>query len=356
MQKGISYSTVVILALLGILLVSIWSYSQLSSGAQYAGTYSSRTSQDIAVSRLELAKRFLTQNLVFSSQAASLAVAANGGTQFPNTYWYCGGQPTPPQLSEVQAALSNQSLNLLNSYVSTIPDSELAKAGIQVSNYGCTAVYDPGQINCMQQDSTRCEGFQTTGTNGGTIQVTTPSAVQYNGDITADNTNNRFFWMYYKLYDDTMKNGLPRALAAATRASCNSQNCQGLLNAICQHYETLLAEPDGTKYVQCQTKVVCTGSACLNTPCDRPPVQPVCQKSTQAPFDEKTISSFLDSLGGKIVSAQCAQQPQILDITLTDTKFNIPSDQGLQPLVWDIHAVEPQPPVAPCRPVDAGLQ
>jgi len=254
-MKGISYSTVVILALLGILLVSIWSYTQLSSGSQYSGTYTSRSNQDIAVSRLELAKRFLTQNLIFSSQASSLAVAANGGTQFPNTYWYCGGNPTPPELGEVQYALSNKTLSLLNAYVDTIPDSELAKSGVQVSDYGCTGVYDPGHTDCMNQDSSTCESFQTTGTEGGTIQVTTPSPVQYSGDITADNTNNRFWWMYYRLFDDAQNNGLPRAMAAGVRASCNQANREQVaLDAACQHFETLLAEPDGTRYVKCEIK------------------------------------------------------------------------------------------------------
>jgi len=368
MEKGIAYSTVIIIALLGILLVSIWSYSQLSSGAQYASTYSSRTSQDISISRLEFTKRFLTQNLIFSSQSSSLDIAANGGTQFGVTYWYCDSQPTPPEINEVNFAISNESLSFLNAYVATVPDSEIAKMGVLVSNYGCAGVYDPGSTNCLQQDSSHCQGFQTSGTQGGEIQVTTPSPVQYTGSITADANSNRFYWIYYKLYDDTKKNGLLSTISEGLRAACPNQNMnvqsrlQFALSKLCDHYESLFTEPDGTKYVKCEMQILCINTAnpvaCVNTPCERPQINPLCwQTFSQSPLEgEKYLTNFIDSLGGKAVQAQGGAIAGIrIKITLTDTKFNIPSSQGLQPLVWNLWA-ETQVLDQSCRPIDTGSQ
>jgi hypothetical protein len=364
MKKGIAYSTVIIVALLGILLVSIWSYSQLSTGAQYSGTYSSRTSQDISVSRLEFAKRFLTQNLIFSSQSSSLDIAANGGTQFGVTYWYCDSDPTPPEINEVNFALSNESLSLLNAYVASVPDSELAQMNITVSNYGCVGVDDPGSTNCLQQDSSHCQGFQTTGTLGGTINVIAPSPVQYTGSIAADASNNRFFWIYYKLYDDTKNSGLLRTIASGMRAACPNSGdtavrLQIALSKVCDYYENLFAEPDGTKYVTCEMKILCLDTAnpvaCVNTPCDRPQPDSLCwQTVSQSPLEgEKYLSDFVDNLGGKAVQAQAGGTGVRLKISLTDTKFNIPSSQGLQPLVWNLWA-EAQIADQPCRPIDGG--
>jgi len=368
MEKGIAYSTVIIVALLGILLVSIWSYSQLSSGAQYASTYSSRTSQDISVSRLEFTKRFLSQNLIFSSQSSSLDIAANGGTQFGATYWYCDSEPTPPEINEVNFAISNQSLSLLNAYIATIPDSEISKMGVQVSNYGCVGVYDPESTNCLQQDSSNCQGFQTSGSQGGTIDVTTPSPVQYSGSITADANSNRFYWIYYKLYDDTMKSGLLRSISEGMRAACPNRNMNGqarlefALSKLCDHYETLFAEPDGTKYVKCEMQILCINTAnpvaCVNTPCERPQTNPLCWETvSQSPLNgEKMLSNFVDSLGGTAVQAQGGALAGIrVKVTLTDTKFNIPSSDGLQPLVWNLWA-ETQVEDQPCRPIDSGSQ
>jgi hypothetical protein len=365
MRKGIAYSTIVIVALVGILLVSVWSYSQLSSGGQYSGTYTSRSNQDIAVSRLEVAKRLLTQNLIFSSQSSSVVIAANGGTQFGVTYWYCDSQPTPPEISEVNFAMSNETLNLLNAYVATIPNSELSQNGIQVTNYGCSGIYDPGQINCNQQHSSQCEGFQASGTQGGTIQITSPSPVQYNGDITADATSNRFYWIYYRLYQDTKSSGLTRTIAQGLASSCNSVSASRLdfaLSKVCDHYENLFAEPDGTKYVKCDLQILCASTAnpvsCVNTPCQRPQsTEQLCwQTASQSPVYGNAVSNFVNSLGGTAVQAQSGAFAGIrIKISLTDTKFNIPSSQGLQPLVWNLWA-EMTIQNQNCRPIDSGSQ
>jgi hypothetical protein len=364
MNKGIAYSTIIIVALIGILMVSLWSYNQLASGGQYSGTYTSRSNQDIAVSNLEFAKRFLTQNLIFSSQSSSVVIAANGGTQFGATYWYCDSQPNPPEISEVNFAMSNQTLSSLNAYVAAVPNGELSKIGVEVSNYGCVGVYDPGHSTCSLQDSSQCEAFQTSGTQGGTIKITQPAQVQYSGDISGPAQSNRFYWIYYRLYDDTKNNGLLRTIAQGLRADCPNTNptagrIQTALSKVCDHYESLLAEPDGTKYVTCKLEVLCLNldnpGACLNTPCERPPASALCyQTASQSALNgENIVSNFVSNLGGKIVSAQGSNPGVRLKISLTDTKFNIPSSDGMQPLVWNIWAVTQIAPEE-CRPIDSG--
>jgi hypothetical protein len=358
MKKGVAYSTIAILALLGILMVSIWSYSQLATGSRFGLTLTQREPQDIALSNLELAKQFLTQNLKFSSQTAALDIAANGGTQSGATYWYCDSQPTPPETNEVNYAMSNTILNFTNAYIATIPNSQLERLGVHVSNYNCAGVYDNGHDLCTQQDSSQCEGFQTTGTQGGTIQITSPAQVQYTGSLAADDSPNRFYWMYYKLYDDTKASGLLRSIAAGLRDTCPTQTMdaasrlQIALQKACDHYENLLAEPDGTKYVQCKMEVLCADTqnpgSCINTPCHRPALtQQLCWTSASQ-------SSASNQNQGKIASAQGAAFAGIrVKVTLTDTKFNIPSSEGLQPLVWNLWA-ETQISNQECRPINGG--
>jgi len=370
-KKGVAYSTIVILALIGILLVSLWSYSQLATGSIFGGSITQRTPQDVAVSNLELAKQFLTQNLKFSSETSSLDIAANGGTQFGSTYWYCDSEPTPPEVNEVNFALSNETLNFMNAYVQTIPNSNLAKSGIQVSKYNCAGVYDKGQATCMQQDSTQCESFQTTGTQGGTIQITKPAQVQYTGDIAADVSPDRFYWMYYKLYDDTKNSGLLRAIASGLRDTCPTRTTgaqpsqarlQFALQKACDHYESLLAEPDGTRYVKCNIEVLCadtaTPVACMNTPCKRSAFnQQLCwNTASQSPLVSNignSVRNFVSGLGGTAAEAQGGAFAGIrIKVTLTDNKFNIPSTEGIQPLVWNIWA-QTQIANQECRPIDS---
>jgi hypothetical protein len=147
-------------------------------------------------------------------------------------------------------------------------------------------------------------------------------------------------------------------------ACANSQSTEArlqfALSQVCDHYETLLAETDGTKYVKCEMQVLCTDTtnpvACVNTPCTRPQPSSLCWQSvSQSPLEgEKYLHDFVDSLGGKAVQAQAGGGTGVrLKIILTDTKYNIPSSQGLQPLVWNLWA-ETQVEDQPCRPIDSG--
>ncbi|MBS3055354.1 MAG: hypothetical protein J4452_02605 [Candidatus Aenigmarchaeota archaeon] len=357
-MKGIAYATIVIIALIGVLMVSVWSYNNLSSGTQFAGTISNVGPKDIAITRLETAKRFLSQDLSYSTQSASLEVAANGGSQASRTFWYCNNEPVPPESNEVHFSMSNTSNVYLQTYFKGLKDSQIAQLGVTASPYQCNGIYDYGKDACNQRSSQGCESFKSTATQGGVITVTSPASVTYSGDLAVDNTNNRFWWIYYRLYDDT-KNNLPvRVIFSSIRDQCTSptsmpQKIEVAIQNVCKHYEELFKEDP--QYVKCSYEIKCLDTAnpvaCLNTPC---------QKSTFADnlCYEKTSASGLktnvfDSLGGKIVSAQTGSSlgGVLVNFKLTDNKFNIPSSKGLQPLVWsfwDSFDVTRQE----CRPID----
>jgi hypothetical protein len=345
-MKGIAYATIVIVALSGVLLLSLWSYNQLATGSGYSYSYQQRTKEDMANTNLELTKRFLTQDLVFSSQEASINIAANGGTQ-ATTYWYCP-DPQPPTIQEVNFALGNLSQNYMNSYVEALKDTKMGESDLTVTQYECAAITDPGKANCMGSSET-CESFKTTATEGGTIEIKTPAKATYSGNIDANMNSNRFYWLYYKLYDDAMNNMLLRVISDSVRAQCTGPNtmAQKLEIAIkeaCKHYEQLFAEVP--QYVKCEYEIKCLSTdnpvSCLNFDCTRPAFdKEFCYNTNANSVSAAAKDNFpaIDGIGGKIVEAQGASIAGInLKIKLTDTKYNIPTSKGMKPLVWNIWA------------------
>ena len=344
-MKGIAYATIIIIALIGVLMVSVWSYNSLSSGTQFGGTIASVGTKDKAISTLETAKRFLSQDLSYSTQQASLDVAFNGGSQTSRTFWYCNNQPVPPESTEVHFAMSKFSNINLGTYISGLKDSQVAQLGVTVTNYECNGIYDAGKETCSQLSSKGCESFKSTATDGGVITVTQPASVSYSGDLAVDNTNNRFWWMYYRLYDDT-KNNLPlRVIFSTVRDECRSSETVSAkiedgIKDVCKHFEELFKEDP--QYVKCTYEIKCLDTVnplqCLSTPCTKSAfADKLCyEKSSVSGLD----TGIFDSIGGKIVSAQTGSSlgGVLVNFKLTDNKFNIASPKGLQPLVWSIWA------------------
>jgi len=355
-MKGIAYATVVIVALVGVLMLSLWSYNQLATGSGYSFAYQQRTKEDIANANLEIAKRFLSQDLVYATQEASLDIAANGGTQ-ATTYWYCT-DPTPPSTDEVNYAVGDLSHSFLNSYVKGLKDSKIAESQLYVAEYDCAAVTDPGKSNCMA-GSASCESFKTTATEGGTIEIKTPAQVTYSGNLDASINSNRFYWLYYKLYDDTKKNGLLMVISSSLRDQCTgpettTQKLEVAIKDACKHYEDLFKEIP--QYVKCEYEIKCINTenpvSCLNFDCKRPKFESeFCYKTTSA-SGQSVFGDLLGSIGGKAVEAQATSIAGInLKIKLTDSKYSIPTSKGMKPLVWNVWAalnIGRQE----CRPID----
>ncbi|NCS71594.1 MAG: hypothetical protein GW780_05560, partial [Candidatus Aenigmarchaeota archaeon] len=81
MKKGVSFSVIPIIALLGVLALSIWAGYQLSIGSSYNKRYGDVFSEDPAVFKMETVKKILEDALKFSAQDKSIEIAANGGTR-----------------------------------------------------------------------------------------------------------------------------------------------------------------------------------------------------------------------------------------------------------------------------------
>jgi len=355
-MKGIAYATIVIVALIGVLMLSLWSYNQLATGSGYSFAYQQRTKEDISNANLEIAKRFLTQDLVYSSQEASIDIAANGGTA-ATTYWYCT-DPTPPTTDEVNYALGSSSQSFLNAYVTGLKESKIAESQLSVTEYGCAAVKDPGKASCILNGES-CESFKMTATQGGTIEVKTPAQVTYSGNLDADINSNRFYWLYYKLYDDTKNNMLMRVISDSVRAQCTgpqtmAQKVEVAIQAVCKHYEDIFKEVP--QYVKCEYEIKCINTAnpvsCLNFDCKRPEFnQQFCYNTASAAGND-VFGKVFDNFGGKVVQAQGSSIAGVnLKIKLTDNKYNIPTSKGMKPLVWNVWAaldIGRQE----CRPID----
>jgi hypothetical protein len=354
-MKGIAYSVIVIIALLGVLVLTAWSYNQLTSGSKYGGTISDVGKKDIAISKLETAKRFLTLDLTFASQDSSLDVAVSGGTMGGGTFWYCEGAPTPPEPEEVAYALSNKSLSMMNAYIEGLKGSDMEKEGVTVTKYGCVGIYDPGVSLCTLKDSSKCEYFQSTATQGGLIEVNYQGEhVSYSGDLSSDNNGNRFYWIYHKLYKDTKDNKPMSIIADSVRNQCRGpqtmeEKVEVGIKALCAHYEQLF-----DSHVKCTYEIKCLSASnptsCLNQDCTVKSKTPsLCYNSASALSGDFDIRELLS---GGVVQAQGLPVAGLeLKITLTDNKFNIASSKGLQPLIWNIWYVM-SIAQQQCRPID----
>jgi len=354
-SKGIAYATIAIIALLGVLAVSLWSWYQLSIGTTQQTTFSTVAAKDRAIQKVEATKQFLTQNLVFAANEASLEIGENGGTEASATYWYCNGEATPPTPEEVNYAISKATNNFLNSYIQTLKESPTMK-GTSINEYECTGVYDPDLAACTAKDSTECEYFQVSGTQGGSITVTDPTFASYTGDISAPVYPNREKWIYYKLYENERNNGLLDAIANGYATQCQGQQLmadklQVAIKNACDDYENLFDE-----YVKCTYEIGCLGcadgscentiDACLNFDCERSPLtEQLCWKSEQVSGDDSI------DVGKKITFQGSSIAGIRVKYTLTDTKYKIPSSKGLKDLKWNVWAIISLAPQQ-CGPVD----
>jgi len=331
MKKGIAFSTVAIVAFLGVLSLVIYSTYQLTYG-KTGITIANITGEDISTAKLETTKNILTQNLLYSSQEAMMTTAANGGTIYPVTYWWCNG-PNPPEPEEFAYAMSNFSLNSLNGYIDALKESEeLKKQGVEVSKYDCCIIQDPGKMNCVGKDSSKCEYFRTGATGGGEIQVKEPTYTTYTGGLAGLVESNRGYWIYWNLYEAAKNNLLLNVITQSIADQCpgpedEQTKFKAAIENSCKYYETLFDD-----YVKCSYEILCLDTdsmSCLEEPCDRPPPDPLCYETSfdgKSPtFEPKNKVSF--QVGGGSFRVK---------YTFTDYKYNIPTEWGLVPLKFNM--------------------
>ncbi len=205
MKKGISFSVVPLIALVGVLGLSIWAGYQLSFGGSRRDVSVGVSTEDESIQKLEQVKNMLLGGLEFSFTQAVLEIAENGGTG-SKTFWYCTFDHTIPEPEEVEFAISQRTRNYLNAYVSTATNVEgpLFEIEAIIPEYTCVGVFNPGEDSCDRQNSQECEEFATSATAGpdSLIEISDPVYVNDGADLEAHLKDIRFYWLYYRLYND----------------------------------------------------------------------------------------------------------------------------------------------------------
>lgn len=210
MKKGISFSVIPMIALIGVLGLTVWAGYQLSVGSSRRGTSLGVSGEDESIQDLELVKNLLLEGLETSSAQAALDIADNGGTEGGTTYWYCNGlvRPTP---DEVESSLSHLTLDYLNAYVDELddPDGPLFEIESDVPEYQCVRVFEPNNgnpsnSNCNNINSGNCEEFATSSAagSGALIEINEPIYVNDDAELEAYIRDMRFHWIYYRLYNE----------------------------------------------------------------------------------------------------------------------------------------------------------
>ena len=349
-MKGAAYATIALVALIGIVGVLAYSAYQMQYSG-YTSTQLSAAQEDIARAKLEFIKQQLTQDLKFSGHQAMLITAAQGGTIYPVTYWWCNSEPQPPEPEEFAYALSNLTLNYLNLYINiTNTDPKTKQLNISIDEYKCIAIDDPGKEKCVGKNSTNCESFGTSTFGGGRIEVYSPGYKSYIGNLFTNVELNRGYWIYWNLYVAAKeKNLLMRLIAQKIRERCTgpedtATKLRASLDDICKGFESLF---DG--FVKCTYEIQCLGEGrtCLNTPCERTPIANLCYSSSGL----KSYENIKRKPEG--IEMQGATASARINFIFTDYKYNIPSERGLQNLKFVITAVF-EAGRQECRPINSG--
>jgi len=345
--KGASYATIALVALVGIIGVMAYSVYQMSYGGYSSSQIGQSAREDIARGRLELTKNMLTQNLKFSGHAAMLTVAAQGGTIYPVTYWWCNSKPQPPSQEEFASAISNFSLMYFNNYINVSKENKnIREMNITIEEYKCVVPNDPGSERCVGKDSSRCEEFGVGTVGGGRIEISAPAYKSYYGNLETSVEPNRGYWLYWNLYSAANKNLLMRLVNQELRERCTgpedtATKLRASLDDICEGFKALFDE-----YVDCSYEILCLGegTVCLNTPCERVPVKNICGKESNLKGLVKNRKPEGIILQGQIASAR-------INFIFTDYKYNIPTERGMEPLRFIISTVF-EAGEQECRPID----
>ncbi|MEA3344037.1 MAG: hypothetical protein U9Q92_07800 [archaeon] len=208
MKKGMSTSSIGIIAVLGVAVVVGWMTYQNMAGSGATDRIDQVTTTTESRALLETVKRTLKTDLIYSSQEGSMDVAiAGGGDNCGITgtrHWVSGGEFTAPTEEEVLCSLSNTSHSLMSQFVIKEREQYDSK-NVLISDYDCLGSYNPSEEACypyIGRDIPVADAFQN-GLTGGTIEVKGKGGQQdrYEGNIVADIAPNQFWPIYYTLYN-----------------------------------------------------------------------------------------------------------------------------------------------------------
>ena len=267
MSKGMSTSSIGIIAVLAVAVVIGWMTYQNMAGAGATDRIDSITATEENRAVLETVKRTLKTDLIYSSQEGSMDVAiAGGGDNCGITgtrHWVTDGEFTGPTEEEVLCSLSNTSLSLMKEFVTKEREHYESK-GVTISDYDCVGSYNPSEAACypyLQRDVGVSDALQN-GLTGGTIEVTGKENQKdrYEGNIVADIAPNQFWPIYYTLYNFISEDMFNIIVSSTVREECTDNTIstsQKVIDGVEEACQKLREEFCGSDIENCCINVTC---------------------------------------------------------------------------------------------------
>ncbi len=270
MSKGMSTSSIGIIAVLGVAVVIGWMTYQNMAGAGATERIDSMVATEENRAVLETVKRTLKTDLIYSSQDSSMKVAGSGGGENCGytgiRYWVVGGILTAPTEEEVLCSLSNSTLSFMKGFI-TAEREQYASKDVTISDYDCVGSYNPSEGVCYPYPDRTVEvadAFEN-GLTGGTIEVRGKGGQtdRYEGNIVADIAPNQFWSIYYTLYNFFEQNMFNIIVTSSVRDTCTQDTLKSkkIIDGVEEACQKLYEEYCGTTEAE-QEK------CCINVTCE----------------------------------------------------------------------------------------
>lgn len=266
MKKGMSTSSIGLIAVLGVTILVGWLTYQNMAGVGVQERIDDTLETTTGRTLLETVKRTIKTDLTYASQDASLKIAAAGGGEncgYTGTrYWVTDGVLTAPTEREVLCSLSNTTLSLMNKFVDTERE-QYEPQNVRIADYDCAGSYNPSE-EASYKYRTRvpeiADAFQNS-LNGGIIEVEGKNGQKdrYEGDIVADVAPNQFWPIYYTLYNYINEDMFNIITTSTVRAECTDDSkttSQKIIDGVEEACNKLREEFCGSD-VNCDIEVEC---------------------------------------------------------------------------------------------------
>lgn len=248
--------------MIAMLIIFIWIFSLFWNQASQSRTLASEKFTKLG-KYLDIVKGLSRNYLIFSSQIATKKVAATLTTYYTN-------DPYPPTIDEIRYSLSQESLKLLNKYISNTIFKE-AVFDYSISKYACVDFpIDEKKLSSGEYD----EKFNV-GSYGSSIEIKEDNnIVSSENDVFETVTRDRFFLLYRNFAEWSKTANFVDDTAICLTKSCGcfnpKQNCiegtksleecsefyscfMEVLNNEKNRLVTMIADP----YVECSVQPTC---------------------------------------------------------------------------------------------------
>jgi len=256
LRKGVAYSVIAIVALVGILAVLGGLSYQSTVGSGVSESDSLRVAQDDSTQKLEYTKGMVLQNVRFSTLSATLDITKNGGTTDPETYWTCNNVPQPVTSAEFMAAISNGSLQYMIPYIEALKkEPSLVAKDITLSDPECMSVDLPEGSACNHLN---CDYFGS-GVADETLDVSSPVVTSYKGPLNVNDVGPvRAVHFHNVLYNFFENNEILQVMSTSMAAECPQSELVKLqiaMEDVCDELKKRL-DPDNPEYIICEMKLI----------------------------------------------------------------------------------------------------